>query len=184
MSVSLLLIVATHSLPTRRLIESSFYPFRRRRKMKKAKMGTTLRVHKETLTRNQALNPTGGMEMTAILRHRRSPRSQSVLARPGRRSRLAVTISLVLAQLSSRVPVLWLLDLPMVKLQTHVYLSCVVCWTYNASYQRKSSMGSGSKPPPKKRAKKDKNAPKGASSAFIQFSQAKRAEVSHSSRYS
>ena len=139
--------------------------------MKKAKMGTTLLVHKETLTPNQALNPTGRVKMTAILRHKRSPRSQSVLARPGQKTRLAVTISLHAG----------LMDLLM-KLQTHVYLSIVGCWIYNPSYQRKSSMGSGSKPPPKKRAKKDKNAPKGASSAFIQFSQAKRAEVSHSFR--
>lgn len=87
----------SYSLPTRRRIQSSLYPLRRRRKMKKAKMGTTLRVHKETLTRNQVRNPTQRMKMTAILRHRKSPRSQRGLARetrPGRRSRSAVKISL------------------------------------------------------------------------------------------
>ncbi|CAN0192476.1 unnamed protein product [Ascophyllum nodosum] len=46
--------------------------------------------------------------------------------------------------------------------------------------QRVKASGSGSSkagPGPKKRAKKDKNAPKGASSAYMQFSQAKRAEA-------
>lgn len=46
-------------------------------------------------------------------------------------------------------------------------------------YQRaKPSAGDGSSKPPKKKAKKDKNAPKSAISGFMQFSQAKRAEVS------
>ncbi|CAM9671553.1 unnamed protein product, partial [Laminaria digitata] len=40
-----------------------------------------------------------------------------------------------------------------------------------------SSEGGSSKPQPKKRAKKDKDAPKGAMSAFMQFSQAKRSET-------
>lgn len=43
---------------------------------------------------------------------------------------------------------------------------------------QRGSGGGSSKSPKKKRAKKDKNAPKGAMTAFMQFSQAKRAEVS------
>lgn len=43
---------------------------------------------------------------------------------------------------------------------------------------QRGSGGGSSKSPKKKRAKKDKNAPKGAMSAFMQFSQAKRSEVS------
>lgn len=50
----------------------------------------------------------------------------------------------------------------------------------NVSQRAKAASGSvASKPPPKKKQKKkDPNAPKGASSAFMQFSAAKRAEVS------
>eukprot|EP00903_Cladosiphon_okamuranus_P016677 g15378.t1 len=46
-----------------------------------------------------------------------------------------------------------------------------------AKEKQRGAGGGSSKSPKKKRAKKDKNAPKGAMSAFMQFSQAKRAEI-------